>query len=251
MRTLKASFTSSVGRKFLMAVTGLALSLFVMVHLVGNLLLLRQDGGDAFNGYAHFLLNLGHGAVIYLAEAGLILFFGLHAWSGVQVFLQKRRARREGYEVTADAGGASRKTLASKTMILTGPVLLLFLVLHVAHFKYGPGVEQDYVTVAHGAELRDLYRLVVEEFNRPLVTFGYIVVMAMLGLHLRHGFWSAFQSLGATNPRLLPGLTAAALVVGLLLGFGFIYIPLHLLLFTDPATVIEPVREAAAGGLLP
>lgn len=228
MGTLVKSLWTSVGRKVLMALTGLALFLFVVAHLVGNFTLLISS--EAFNGYAYFLEHLGHGAFIYFAEAGLIAFFLLHAVSGVTVWMQKRAARRQGYQIVADAGGASKKSLASRTMIITGPILLLFVVLHVRHFKFGP----VYETIVHGVEMRDLYLLVVQEFNKLPVVAAYIVVMVLLGFHLWHGVWSAFQSLGLTNKRTLPALTALSIVLGVALAVGFIYIPLHVFLFIEP-----------------
>jgi succinate dehydrogenase / fumarate reductase cytochrome b subunit len=223
---------TSVGRKVLMAVTGLGLFMFVGGHLAGNFTLLM--GADAFNGYAYFLEHLAHGWFLYAAEAGLILFFLLHAFSGVKVYRQNRRARARGYHVAADAGGASKKTWASRSMILTGPVILVFVVLHVVHFKFGPNVAEGYTTVVNGQPMRDLYQLVIEEFNKAPVTIAYILVMVLLGLHLRHGFWSSLQSLGLTNPRTLPGLVLLSTLLGTVLAFGFIYIPIHVYLFIEP-----------------
>jgi succinate dehydrogenase / fumarate reductase cytochrome b subunit len=240
---------SSVGRKVLMAITGLGLFGFVAAHLVGNLTLLI--GADAFNAYAYFLEHLGHGFVLYLFEAGLIAFFLLHAVSGVKVWWQKRQARRTPYEVTADAGGASRKSLASRTMILTGPVLLVFVVLHVYHFKFGPGLGEGLVTVVHGTEMRDLYRLVMHEFNKAPVVLAYAAAMIFLGFHLVHGFWSGLQSLGAANERVLPVLTAVSFALGIVLAFGFLYIPFHVLfLVPDPGLPVPVgVAQLPVGGL--
>jgi succinate dehydrogenase / fumarate reductase cytochrome b subunit len=238
---------SSVGRKVAMAVTGLGLAAFVATHLVGNFTLLL--GPEAFNEYAHFLEHLVHGGFIYAAEAGLVAFFLLHAISGLKVYLQKRKARPVPYARAGDAGGPSRKTLASRSMILTGPLLLLFVVLHVCHFKFGPGVAERYVYDLHGVEIRDLYRLVVEQFNRWEVVVAYVGAMVLLGLHLRHGFWSAFQSLGASNDKWIRLLTAMGWAVAVLLAVGFVYIPVHVLLFVEPvgpATVSLPGPE---GGL--
>lgn len=231
---------SSVGRKFIMAVTGLGWVLFVIAHLFGNLTLLM--GPEAFNGYAHFLESLMHGLFIYFAEAGLILFLVAHAISGVWVYINKLRARGSRYAVTADAGGVSRKTLSSRAMILTGPLLLVFIVLHVLHFKYGP----EYTTTVHGVVMRDLYRLVVAEFHKPLITALYVLVMILLGSHLRHGVWSAIQSLGATRPSVIPALCRLSLAVGIVLAFGFIYIPLHVMLFIKTT---GPAVAAMTGGL--
>jgi len=226
MNTLGSHLWSSVGRKILMALTGLALALFVFFHLVGNLTLLL--GAEAFNSYADFLANLGHGYFVDFADAGLVVFFLLHAYSGLTVYLRKRRARTQGYEVAADAGGASKKSLASRTMIVTGPIILVFLVLHVIHFKFGAGEAEGYTTLVHGAEARDLYRLVVEEFQKLPIMAGYVAVMVLLGFHLQHGVWSGFQSLGLTNGKTLPILVGFSTLFGLLLALGFIWIPVYI-----------------------
>ena len=242
MTSLCRQVWTSVGRKILMAATGLGLFLFIIGHLVGNFTLLV--GPEAFNGYAHFLEHLAHGWFIYAAEGGVVLFFLLHAFSGVKVYRQNRQARRVGYHMEAHAGGASKKTWASRSMILTGPVILVFVVLHVWHFKFGPNVAEGYAAEVHGQAMRDLYQLVIEEFNKAPMTAAYVLVMVLLGLHLRHGFWSALQSLGLTNRRTLPALVTLSVVLGTVLAFGFIYIPIHIYLFIEPGAA-----TLTAGGI--
>ena len=219
--------TSSVGKKFVSGFTGLCLVLFLIAHLIGNLLLFV--GPDAFNSYAYFLEHLGHGAAIYVAEAGLILFFVLHMITGTSVFLKKRRARSQPYFKEGNAGGASRKTLASRSMIVTGLVLLVFVVLHVKMFKFGPAE----MVMVDGKEMKDLYTLVVYTFKVPLISLAYTAVMILLGLHLRHGIWSAFQSLGAANPKYMPVLQAGGLVLAVLLAVGFLMLPMCIWLFFE------------------
>jgi succinate dehydrogenase / fumarate reductase cytochrome b subunit len=239
---------SSVGRKVLMALTGLGLALFVVIHLLGNLLILV--GAEAFNSYAYFLEHLGHGAFIYIADAGLLAFFLIHAASGIEVYRGKRRARAQGYELPGDAGGASKKSFASLSMIITGPIILLFVILHVIHFKFGPGMEDAarYVFPYEGKEIRHLYLLVVEAFQNPVIVIGYVAVMLMLGLHLQHGVWSGFQSLGWTNRKVLPVLVSVSWVLGVLLALGFVYIPIHVFAFLDPETVAQAASPTLVGG---
>lgn len=246
MTLLVKRLRTSVGRKALMALTGLGLFLFVVAHLLGNFTLLM--GPDAFNGYSHFLVTFAHGWFVILADLGLVAFFLVHSVAGIKVWLQKRRARDREYEVVSDAGGASRKTLASRTMIVTGPILLVFVIYHVLHFKFGPGESQGYTTVVHGVEMRDLYRYVVEEFNKVPVTLGYMMVMALLGFHLSHGIWSGFQSLGWTNRKYLPALVTCSLVFGAILAVGFLYIPLHALVVLDPGDAAAAHPSHATGG---
>lgn len=234
MPSLGSALRSSIGKKLVNSFTGLCLCGFVAGHLVGNLLLLA--GPEAFNEYAHFLETVGHGLVVYVAEAGLIAVFVLHAVAGIQVALDRRRARTGRYAKRGDAGGASRKTLASRSMILTGIVLLIFVPLHVWMFKFGPGLEAGYATTVDGEPFRDLYRLVVEWFQNPLVVGAYVAVMLLLGTHLRHGFWSAFQSLGAANPKFMPLIHATGVAFAVLIAAGFLLLPIYLYLFVAPAS---------------
>lgn len=225
----------SIATKILNGLSGLSLALFVAIHLIGNLTLFA--GAGAFNAYAHFLQSFLHGAFIYMAEAGLILFFLLHIVTAIAVRWSGRQARVSRYQVSADAGGPSRKTLSSKTMLITGILLLVYTVYHVNHFKYGPGIAEGYVTQLHGEPVRDIYRLVVEEFQIPLITFGYAAFMIFLGMHLRHGFWSGMQSLGATSPRLQPAIIAGGTLLAILLAVGFILVPLYIYFFLDAPAV--------------
>jgi succinate dehydrogenase / fumarate reductase cytochrome b subunit len=247
MNTLLNFARSSIGRKAVMGVTGLALAVFVITHLIGNFTLLI--GAEAFNGYAYFLEHLAHGMFIKLAEAGLIAFFLIHGVNGIQVYHAKKKARAKGYMVEEDAGGASRKSLASRSMIITGPLLLVFVVLHVIHFKYGPGMDDHarYVYDLHGKEIRNLYLMVVEEFQNPLMVLLYTAAMVGLGFNLVHGIWSGIQSLGVTNKRYLPGLVTMSLVLGTALAIGFIYIHIHIMVFLDPGTLVESFVQSTGG----
>lgn len=236
MSTFSAKAGSSLGKKFITGITGFGLFVFIVIHLGGNLLLLV--GSDAFNAYAHYLHTALHGWFLHVARAGLLAFFLFHVVSGLAVYRDKLRARPERYEKMADAGGASRKTLSSRTMAFSGLVILAFLVLHVAHFRFGPGLEQGYVTEVNGVEMRDLYRLVVEEFNKPLIAYAYVGVMLLLGMHVRHGFWSMFQSLGLARPNTVAFLSGLGLVFGVALAVGFILVPLYILYFIPPPEAV-------------
>ena len=216
---------SSVGKKFVSGLTGLALLGFVIVHLLGNLSLFV--GAEAMNIYAHTLQTLGGGYIVYLAEALLTAVFLLHIVSGLQVYFAKKKARPVTYVVAADAGATSKKTNSSLTMAYTGLLILAFVIFHLYSFKFGPAEAEGYITVHNGVEMRDLYRLVVEKFKNEFYTFGYIVMMALLGWHLRHGIWSAFQSLGLTNQKTLPIFIPVATLLALALAAGFIVMPLY------------------------
>lgn len=235
---------TSVGKKILTGVTGLALCGFIVVHLAGNLMLLV--GPEPFNEYTHFLTSLAHGFFLPVAEAGLVVLFLAHAYAGVRVWLDKRRARPQKNVKAGDAGGPSQKTLASRTMIYTGVILLVFLIGHVYAFRLGPAEADGYVTTIDGEQMRDLYRLVIETFKDPLMVGGYTVIMLLLGFHLRHGFWSAFQSLGANNPKYMPLITTVGVIFAVVMAAGFLMIPIFIYLFIDPPAAAG--AAAAMGG---
>lgn len=210
-------FSSSVGTKILIACTGLALFLFLVVHLIGNLLLFV--GPDTFNGYSHKLIS---NPLIYVAEAGLVLLFVLHVFNTVTNWASNRSARPTGYVEKKNAGHTSRKTLASSWMIVTGVVTFVFLVLHLMTFKYGPWYEKN----LDGVMVRDLYRLTVEVFRDPIYAWGYVVCMALLFLHLRHGLSSAMQTLGVNHPKYNRGILAAGTFIAIIIGAGFALVPI-------------------------
>ena len=220
---------SSVGKKFLTGITGLLLCVFILEHLSGNLLLLYNDSAP-FNRYAHWLHGLGE--VLIIVELGLAITFVIHIIMGISVAVRKADARPRGmrYHKTAGAGNPSRKSLSSVSMVVTGVVLLIFVIVHLKMFKFGPGVEAEYVDVhlteIHGEEVRDLYRLVEEKFSNVWTVIGYVAVMLLLGLHLRHGFWSAFQSLGVGHPRYAPLIYSVGIVFAIAMAVGFLLLPI-------------------------
>jgi succinate dehydrogenase / fumarate reductase cytochrome b subunit len=180
-------------------------------------------GPDAFNAYAHKLMSLG--PALYVAEIILVAIFLTHIVTAIAVTLSNWKARPGRYEEFAYQGDPSRMTFSSRTMIWTGLVLFVFLIVHLITFKYGPGIAEGYVTELEGEQVRDLYRLVVEWFENGLYVAYYVISMGLLGFHLRHGFWSAFQSLGGFHPRLTPIAYALGVAAGLILGIGFLGLP--------------------------
>jgi succinate dehydrogenase / fumarate reductase cytochrome b subunit len=203
---------SSVGTKILIGITGLALFLYLVIHIVGNLIILA--GPAAFNKYAY---TLEGNPLIPIVEIGLLLIFLVHVYKTVRMFLGNQAARPQRYVQKKRAGPPSRKTLASSTMIASGLWLLLFIIVHVKAFRYGT----EYEWPAGG---RDLYRLEFENLSNPLVVAFYVVSMVIVGSHLWHGIASAFQSLGADHPRWTPRLLAAGKTVAVLIAAGFIFI---------------------------
>lgn len=213
-------------RKVITGITGIGLTLFVIVHMLGNLQFFSPDP-NSYNRYTHTLESLG--PLLYAVEIGLVIFFVFHAVVGASIALRRRAARKRGYEMYKSAGEPSLQSASSRSMIYTGLILLIFLVIHLWTFKFGPGVEEGYfVTIDDGLKVRDLKRLVVEKFQSPFYTFGYVGVMILLGVHLRHGVWSSFQSLGLMTPKLTPVIYTLGLVLGVLLAIGFIMLPLYI-----------------------
>ncbi|MFA5503890.1 MAG: succinate dehydrogenase cytochrome b subunit [Vulcanimicrobiota bacterium] len=229
---LATAAQSSIGRKLINGFTGLLLVGFVIGHLIGNLLLLV--GPKAFNDYAYFLEHMFHGAGLIVAEVGLIVLFLSHAWSGYSVWRRKWEARQYGYAVPGDAGGVSKKSVSSNTMLWTGILLLGFVIWHVLQFKFGIiDRETNRQVLVNGVEMRDLYGLVIDTFASPVWTGVYLIIMAALGFHLWHGAWSAFQSLGLANANYLPTITRVAHGLAALLAFGFLFLPAYIMLSNE------------------
>jgi succinate dehydrogenase / fumarate reductase cytochrome b subunit len=218
MNTLVSVIWSSTGRKVLNGLTGLFLCVFITIHLVGNLAL--YAGAKPFNLYAHFLESLG-GLIITL-EAGIVAGFLVHMTTASFVWISKWRARPIRYKKVKGAGGNSHRTFSSLTMLYTGILLGIFTVIHLINFKYGT----KYYATYNGQEVRDLYRLVIEVFSQEWYTISYVVIMILLGYHLRHGFWSAFQSLGVSHPKYSPIIYFVGYLFAVLMALGFLIIPL-------------------------
>jgi succinate dehydrogenase / fumarate reductase cytochrome b subunit len=206
--------SSSVGTKVLVALTGLGFAAFLVEHLVANLMVLSDAHG--YNAYAHRLLT---NPLIYIAEAGLVLLFVVHAFKAVAVTLHNRRARGAGYAMKKGAGRASRKSLASTTMIFTGLWLLAFIVIHLKTFKFGPFYETP-------DGMRDLSRLVFEVYREPFHVVFYVLSMLVVGLHLSWGLSSAFQSLGLEHPRYNTLIRVGALAIAAAMAAAFALIPI-------------------------
>ena len=196
-----------IDKKMGMALTGIPLYGFLVVHLAGNLLLLKRDGGAAFEAYAALLAGQ---PLLVPAELGLLAVFFLHLYLAVSVTVENWRARPVSYQRRRSAGG---RTWASSTMIYSGVLVLAFLALHLANFKYGE----------RGAGT--LYDLVVDSFRSPLYGGGYVLAMVVLGFHLWHALHSALQTLGLHASRRVRVVSA---IFSLILAGGFAAIPLWL-----------------------
>ena len=175
-----------------------------------------------YNQFAHFLERLG--ILLYAVEFILLGLAIFHVVVGITIRLNTFKARPVGYEQLKSAGSPSKQSISSRSMLITGTILLGFLILHQSTFKFGA----YYSTVTNGVEMRDLSSLVIEKFRNPIYAFGYAGVMVMLAVHLRHGIWSAWQSIGVLNSKLSPGVYAIALILAILIAIGFIVLPLSI-----------------------
>lgn len=220
---INRTFTSSVFQKIIMALTGLFLILFVILHLSGNISLYYPEG-TAFNKYAAFLASFGW--LFHAAEIGLLVLFLVHIITAIKITRLNKSARQVKYKVYQSKGGPSHANLSSLYMPISGILLLGFLLLHVWQFRFGPSIVEGYSVDMGGNQIRDLHRLVVETFQNPVYVLIYVFGMVMLALHLRHGFWSAFQSLGATSPRLHCLLRKLAVLLAIVISLGFMGIPI-------------------------
>jgi succinate dehydrogenase / fumarate reductase, cytochrome b subunit len=201
--------SSSVGTKILIGITGLALFLYLVVHIAGNLMVFF--GPTVFNKYAY---TLEGNPLLPIVELGLLAIFLMHVYKTITNYVRNNQARPVAYVKKRYAGPPSRKSFASSTMIVSGLWLLVFIVIHVKAFRYGT----EYDWPGGG---RDLYRLEMENFASPLTVGFYVLSMLVVGSHLYHGIASSFQSLGGDQPRWTPRLLAASKVVAVLIAGGF------------------------------
>jgi succinate dehydrogenase / fumarate reductase, cytochrome b subunit len=212
------AFSSSIGSKFLIAFTGLSLLVFLIAHLAGNLLFIA--GPDAFNQYSHALVS---NPLIYGAEVGLLAVFVLHVFKTIAMVAGSYAARPERYAKRTWAkakNDRSLKSVSSSTMILTGTITLLFIVTHLATFKFGA-----YYETAEG--IRDLYRLQLAVFSNPAYVAFYLVAMTVIVFHLWHGVSSALQSFGISSPTWTPRLMLMGRGLAVVLGLGFALLPVY------------------------
>lgn len=211
----KCSPLSSIGQKQIMAVTGLLLCGFLVTHMLGNYTLFI--GPDAFNKYSHALIS---NPLIYLAEVALGSLFVAHIVMAFKVIYENKKARPVAYYSYNKSGRGG--TFASATMAYTGLIALVFLVFHILGLKFGT----HYTTNIGGVEMRDIYKTTIEYFQSPMNIGGYIIAMTALGIHTSHGFWSAFQTLGANHPKYMPKIQLASTLFGFIITIGFSVLPI-------------------------
>jgi succinate dehydrogenase / fumarate reductase cytochrome b subunit len=209
MSWLIRTLGSSIGKKLLMAITGLSFIGFLCAHLAGNLTLYM--GGAVFNTYAEKLHSLG--PILTVFEFGLLALALIHVTTGVILFVQNFKARSVPYENDRRAGG---RTLSSVTMPYTGFIILAFVIFHLINFSFVDKTQ------------RTIFEIVSLAFANPVYMVVYVLVMIVVALHIRHGFWSAFQTIGANHPKYMPALMVLSIIASLIFGFGFGLLPIYI-----------------------
>jgi succinate dehydrogenase / fumarate reductase, cytochrome b subunit len=208
MNWLTKTLEASIGKKLIMAITGLSFIGFLIAHLAGNLTI--YGGKDAFNAYAEKLHTLG--PLLKVAEIGLLIFALAHVLTGALLFYQNYIARPQKYLVKKSGGG---RTTGSRTMPYTGLFLLVFIIFHLSNFTF---TDKSQMTI---------YEIVSNTFANPFYVVFYIVAMSVAAVHVSHGFWSAFQSLGLNHSKYMPILMVLSLVFAIIVGVGFGFLPIY------------------------
>ena len=225
---LPAFYSSSIGKKILVALTGAFLVIFVLGHMIGNLLIFK--GPDAINGYGHFLQTMGHNMLIWVARVVTFGAIGVHAWATISLTRANRAARTDRYQVHK----TQATTASAKIMILSGLTILAFFIYHILHFTVHAGNDYGtYMTTAEGVQepVHDVYKMVIAGFSWfPAVAF-YIIAMVLLCSHLSHGVASMFQTLGLNTQQTQGFYKGLARGYALLILIGNCSIPVAIYFF--------------------
>jgi succinate dehydrogenase / fumarate reductase, cytochrome b subunit len=215
-RTPKVAKTNSVAKKAIMAVSGIIMVLFLIAHMIGNLHVFQ--GASAFNSYSRWLRTFGEPAfpprtLLTAIEVVLVVSVLAHMWAAVSLWRQARMARPERYAVKKSIA----QSYASRTMRWGGVIIILFVVYHILDLTFG--------AVNPAGTDSTPYQRLVEGFQNPFVTAVYTITLILLGMHLRHGIWSATQTLGQSNKRREKTVNAFAIVFSVLLIAGYLIVP--------------------------
>jgi succinate dehydrogenase / fumarate reductase cytochrome b subunit len=216
---------SSIGKKFVVAITGTAMVLFVIGHLLGNTTIFF--GPEAVNSYAMHLRDLG--PLLWVARIGLLAAIVLHVYFTMLLWKENQAARPQKYAVSAPM----KTTVFARTMRLSGLIVLAFVAFHLAHFTWHwvQPANAEFHAEVDGRQVHDVYSMVVLGFRNPLVSGFYIFSLALVAFHLSHGIGSHFQTLGLSNNTLRPALETAAKVLAWALFAGYSAIPISILVF--------------------
>lgn len=230
MNQISAFYRSSIGKKIIVALTGLILIGFVIGHLLGNLQIFL--GPEYINSYAEKLHALG--VLLWVIRGFLLLTVLLHIYFTISLAIDNRRARPIAYKKKT----YNKATFASRSMALSGLVLLAFIIFHLAHFTVRVTDPRFQLLKADHLNRYDVYSMMVYGFQSPLVSGFYILAMFLLALHLSHGTSSFFQTLGLNDSKLTPRLASLARIFAWLIFIGFVSIPVAVLL-----GIIQPAQQ--------
>lgn len=225
MNWITQTFSSTIGKKVLVALTGLGLVGFLIMHLAGNLLIFAPSAEGRSTGmddYSHALHAI---PVLPLAEVGLVVFFVLHIALVLQLWASNRVARGGAYAVSGSKRSSGKLAgLASKTMVVSGVIVLAFIPLHIWDFRAKR-------SLVHGEEAtREISELVISTLSSPIHGVFYIVASLLIGWHLYHGIHSAFRSLGLNHGKYTPLIEKVGAVLAVVLAVGFASIPFAILI---------------------
>jgi succinate dehydrogenase / fumarate reductase cytochrome b subunit len=230
MSWISKTFSSSIGRKIVMSLTGLFLCTFLVVHLVGNLQLFKHDGGTAFNVYSHFM---GTNPIIRTIEWGLVLGFGFHIYEALMLTRRNQAARPQKYAVNHSEQNSE---WTSRNMGILGSLILIFLIVHLYNFfwraRFG-GLDKIGGTNVETRDYDNLYMAVVSSFHVWWYVLLYVAAQFSLGYHLWHGFGSGFQTLGLNHRKYTPLIKAVGYGFAVVVSAAFAAMPLYFFLFTD------------------
>jgi succinate dehydrogenase / fumarate reductase, cytochrome b subunit len=226
-RCLDTYWNSSIGKKLVVAVTGLVLVLFLAGHLIGNLVVFM--GPDAFNAYANFLHHMLHGVGIWIFRVVMLAMIAAHIIATIQLTMQNKAARQAYvHPATIQASKSSR------TMILTGAMILAFIIYHLLHFTVRVGNEYNnpglYTYILDGKEVHHAWKMVIDGFSWWPATLFYVIAMTLLFPHLMHGVGSIFQTLGLRSQKSASLIHQISVGYALFIWLGFISIPIAILL---------------------
>lgn len=225
MSWLTKSLTSSLGKKVLVALTGLFLCSFLVIHLIGNFQLLKNDGGEAFNLYSKFMTSNP-----LIKTISYLLYFSilLHAYIGLWLAIGNKSARPQGYYTVNN-----QSSWASRNMAILGTLILAFIIGHMGDFwwtyKFGDLPYRSYPNEFGNAQVvKDLYSIVYATYTNPLWVAFYVLSMIVISYHLQHGFQSGFQTLGLNHKKYTPFVKAFGFVFAVLIPLGFAILPIEI-----------------------
>jgi len=224
MRWIIDFLTSSIGKKLVMALSGLFLTTFLVIHLIGNIQLLYNDGGQSFNVYAKFMTT---NPLISTVSWGLYATILLHAIQGILIMITNKKAKGSKYAVTTYSNG----NWMSKNMGLLGILIFAFICIHMGDFWWAMKFSDDPLPMktydGYDYAVKDLYGKVYASFSQAWIVIVYLIGLIALSLHLIHGFQSAFTSLGLVHKKYTPIIKLMGLSYSILIPLGFAMIPLY------------------------